>query len=59
MKDIMLSSLWRMLTPGTSKKASPVTVTAVNWLREAATLLTEVSLVMNCITEKGLSIQSL
>lgn len=48
MKDIMLSSLWRRLTPGISKNAKPVTVTDTNWLRDDATWLIDVSLVSNC-----------
>ena len=49
MKDIMLSSLCLMLTPGMRRKAIPVTVTDVNWLRDVATLLTNVRFVTNCM----------
>ena len=49
MNDIMLSSLCLTLTPGTRRNANPVTVTEMNWLRDTATVLTEVSFVRNCM----------
>ena len=57
MKDIMLSSLWRMLTPGTSRNANPVTVTDTNWLRDAATLLTVSPFVMNCSRQQMFAVE--
>ncbi len=47
MKDIMLSSLCLKLTPGMRRNANPVTVTEMNWLRDTATPLIDVSFVKN------------